>query len=1837
MDCNWKLFFQLKTIFLLPIFLTGISQTKAIPHTESLLDNSMLSAGSAFVIPQAQLEGMSLTYVSNDESCPGKNDGSIDLTIANASSVPQIQWSTGETTEDLSGLAAGTYDVTVTDGSETASLSITIGNNPAPVAAITGDAVACQNTDKVPFTIQASGGIPPYVANFTYNGGLTLQTPSFTDEITMYQSTTNTGTYQYELVSIVDGNGCEYPVSGEVTIEVTNGATLDNPGDLEFCQGETTTPVALTGSPGNVVFDITGGASIGLNDKTGVSQIPSFTAMSGSATLTITPRANGCSGVPGTVQVTVSPKADLSVSQVLETICTGATTNIKLSSTTSGATFEWSVLDITPTGSISGSGDDTGNILAQTLVNTSNEVATVTYRITSYKNGCEGSSLDIEVQVLPELQATIEKTANSCQNESSPEVIFTAIGGEAPYLFTYRINGGTEQTVTESSGNAATISVPTGTAGDFTYELISVEDKNGCPSSVSESVTVTISEKPVLTSGLNPQGICSNEVFTYVPTSDIPGTTFSWSRAEVAGISNPAASGTDDPDEYLENTTNDPIAVTYTYTLSADGCSNTQDVVVIVTKKPELTSSLTPPDICSGTTFSYTPTSDISGTDYPWTRAAVAGIANPATSGTGNPNEVLINTTSNPIGVTYLYTLNSNGCENPVTYPVYVVVIPAPQVTVSASETEICPGESVDLYSSSDIASSLPSTLLSEDFNSGSAGDKSGLNSWTTYFNNNNAAWTIRDNNYNQSGKTFRSNDSSKFYLANSGAAGNTNITSTLTSPAINTVGYTSLELTFWHYYESGGNSDQPKIRVSTDNSNWTDIEEFTNSQGTSTDFVKYTVSLNGYVGNSTLYIQFYYKAKDDKYWAIDNVELTGEGSSVDMYWTSYPSGFSSTEQNPTNVYPTQTTDYIAWYTDPDTGCVGSDTVTVIVRETPAPEITADYCSYSPKILLTASDGYTSYLWSTGETTQSILVDLAAIYTVTVTDEFGCSGSTSFNTSTELLINGSFEDGNVGFVTPATSGNQYTYVADDPSVSSELFPEGLYGIGTNARNYHSNFWGVDHTTGTGNFMIVNGFPGSPQPIVWQETVTVRPNTDYYFSAWAISLNNSGNYASLQFSINGTQIGTVAQLTAGTSSSANPWKTQDRFYGMWNSGSNTTAVVSIVDLQTAAGGNDFGLDDISFGTLAPWPAEVDPTSAGDICQGGTISLYANSQYGREPITYLWTGPNGFSSTEENPVITNAKTANSGTYTVQVFDAYGCENESGSVNVTVYPTVKVNAGADQTVCYENAIVSLAGSVSGSATTGSWSGGSGTYSPNAQTLNASYTPSSAEIAAGTVTLTLTSDTPDGPCPAKSDKMKITVLQPLEISFTQTLPLCHDGDDGKLTASVTGGKSPYSYLWSDGQTTQTAIGLSAGVYSLTVTDAKGCSTTQSATLSEPSTFVVNPPSFSAPSCYGGTDGTATITATGGTPPYQFIWDAAAGSQTTSTATNLGAGTYSVIVLSDAHGCAATAVKVTIPEPEAPELTCPDDIYAIADEGTTYASNVIVTAPEYDTFCQSIEYEMTGATSDTGNGLVPSPSTFNVGTTTITYTAVNLKGEVIECSFRVIVSDTKPDITCADPISVNTDVDECSASVSVSLPTINSGTDISWSWTMTGATEDSGTGSIPDPYSFNKGVTTITWTAMNAIGSVQCSQTVTVTDNQAPEFTSPDPIEVCVEYLREYTYTNQIVPNYYTFENGNTLLDLNTASFSDNCGLSDCSPLIEWRIVFSDGSKLPASGYFTGQPSAYTNNGSTSFQFPGDNEGGSLLTHTIYYRITDCSNNVSSELSTTITVIPRPKIVQTP
>jgi hypothetical protein len=140
----------------------------------------------------------------------------------------------------------------------------------------------------------------------------------------------------------------------------------------------------------------------------------------------------------------------------------------------------------------------------------------------------------------------------------------------------------------------------------------------------------------------------------------------------------------------------------------------------------------------------------------------------------------------------------------------------------------------------------------------------------------------------------------------------------------------------------------------------------------------------------------------------------------------------------------------------------------------------------------------------------------------------------------------------------------------------------------------------------------------------------------------------------------------------------------------------------------------------------------------------------------------------------------------------------------------------------------------------------------------------------------------------------------------------------------SVAGGCAPYGYLWSNGATTEDVSGLGAGTYVVTVTDANGCTSTNSFTLTEPVLLATSgiPATFSCGynvSCNGATNGSINLSVAGGCAPYGFAWSSGASTEDVSV---LGAGTYGVTV-TDANGCTTTnSFTLTEPVPVTTVLT---------------------------------------------------------------------------------------------------------------------------------------------------------------------------------------------------------------------------------------------------------------------------------------------------------------------------
>ena len=341
-------------------------------------------------------------------------------------------------------------------------------------------------------------------------------------------------------------------------------------------------------------------------------------------------------------------------------------------------------------------------------------------------------------------------------------------------------------------------------------------------------------------------------------------------------------------------------------------------------------------------------------------------------------------------------------------------------------------------------------------------------------------------------------------------------------------------------------------------------------------------------------------------------------------------------------------------------------------------------------------------------------------------------------------------------------------------------------------------------------------------------------------------------------------------------------------------------------QSAAG--CWGTEGSVTVTINPLPTAVTASGAGTFCSSTTITA-ANG--GSGTIYFQGNTPNGTSiATPSASQVVSA----SGTYYFRAQSAAGCWGTQGSVLVSIsQPPTVANAGPDQTGTATCGLTTVTLAANAPVTgTGAWSISSGVG--GTVTTPSSRTSTFTGISGNTYVLTWTIS--NSPCTASTDNVTITFNKPPTVTTTTTLTSCFGGSNGTATAIPAGGTAPYTYLWNNGQTTQTATGLSANTYSVTVTDSKGCTVVGSATVSQP-TQVVADAGPDQTICSGATTTLGGIpTATGGTGAYTYAWSPATGLSATNIANPTatpGSTTIYTVIVTDANGCNSAANSTTI------------------------------------------------------------------------------------------------------------------------------------------------------------------------------------------------------------------------------------------------------------------------------------------------------------------------------------
>ena len=533
-----------------------------------------------------------------------------------------------------------------------------------------------------------------------------------------------------------------------------------------------------------------------------------------------------------------------------------------------------------------------------------------------------------------------------------------------------------------------------------------------------------------------------------------------------------------------------------------------------------------------------------------------------------------------------------------------------------------------------------------------------------------------------------------------------------------------------------------------------------------------------------------------------------------------------------------------------------------------------------------------TYAWSTGATTAGITAG-AGSYSVVISDDNGCVSQPLTGTI-----------GTTGLPNEADAG-------PDLVGCIGAFPVQLSGTVVNAI-------GGSWSGGTGTFSgtgLNPGYTPSAAEIAAGGvtlTLTTTGNSTCPPAQDQVFINIPNSFAN-------TTVDAVDAVCFGTNTgSASVVPSNASFTYLWNDpAGQTTATAN----NLGAGNYTVTITD-GFGCDTQLSADIGPvaalsiaslTATDEACLGsGDGSATVTVTGGTAPYSYLWS----------NGASTPSISATSGTYTVSITDANNCAPASGSITINPQGLPNVaNAGPDLVGCLNAFPITIQGSVT-NATGATWSGGNGTVSGTGASIQ--YFPNTSEVIAGGVTLVLTT-TGNNTCPPDQDSVFIALSNSfLNAGLSTTAPLCNGAQNGSIVYAPE--LSGLSYQWNDpaAQTTASASGLMAGTYSITVSDALGCDTTLSATLTDPPVLATTAVITTDVTCNGGNNGAVQLSVTGGTPAYTVNWNSGGMGLTQA---NLSAGTYTATI-TDANGCAITATaNIAQPQPLTLTAQVPDTV----------------------------------------------------------------------------------------------------------------------------------------------------------------------------------------------------------------------------------------------------------------------------------------------------------------------
>ncbi len=1468
----------------------------------TITDNNGCSTSTSLDI--MPLSSISVTRDSVMNSCNPGADGAVWLTVSGGYGEYTYTWSNGETTRDVSGLAAGIYNVQIADGCNTITEYYTISQpsaalevaNPAPV-----DVTCHGGMDGGVGSGGTSGGTPPY----TYLWSTGAITPSLQN--------VPAGTYS---LTVTDSRDCER-VYANIIINEPDAITVVNDAanklDLD-CNGDNQAFVSVTASGGTGILSYMWDNGVAGQS---ISAVPG-----GVYTLNVTDE-NGCSE---SFSYTITePDILTSTASTTDVNCSGGNDGALVLAVSGGTppyTYLWNTGDITSALTNLTAGQyhvvvsdargcqytDSYNVSEPSalVVTDTTIINTVCSNIPEAENFVANGSISVIVSggespytylwpsgattsadsnlypgpitltitddhgcILketymvgePDVQVDVDIVNNTaCTNGTAGEIHITLSGGAAPYAYSWTgPNGGSISNVTTDLTSLAT----------GTY-VLTVEDDVGCAYEFSFFV-----------------GEGSNPVTTVVGSTDL-----SCFEADDGSIDIELSSGTgtynvtvrDGSANTVYNSlvTTTPATINVsgleadTYTVSAldaNGCQAAGAVVVVDQPEQLAISMTTTIATCYGFADGTITASAEGGTppyDFFWNDAA-------ATTHSGVAEQVTRQLTGLTAGTYSITVIDGNGCKKIQ----QAVVGEEPSVDI------VFTSDANDIVCYYDETGSVVATItggsgtsFSYEWYSGQHPDtvplgQSGMatNGIAQAVNLGIGDYTIKVTDetsgcisYEVFHETVGINalniaiayelrepcntgvDTTASFTVSGGTPG---YTYTVTGPSFSSTGSVLQDSTVYLTDLVAGS-----YTVSVTDAQGCSAQEEFDIGGlfaeVETDSVYYCPG--GFNGVATVTTVSGGTPPYTYVWSNNGGTILGTGHSLN----SQPAGtYTVTISDALGYCKIMSMDIY----EPDSVLGVNDAV-----------VTDEQCANHLMGRIDVTPGGTAphlYSWSSGTSYDPNSVistdqDLEGVgpgdYTVRITDTYGCVGEQTYtiglvatitlNTSkVDVLCKGDA----TGAIDITVAGNgmpPYSYTWTNGATTEDLG-------GLTAGSYGLTVTDADGCTVSGSWEVTEPFSNLVASVLGFTDANCFGGNDGTADIYAV-----GGVLPYTYSwSNGSTVEDPLDLSAGV----------HQVMVTDANGCSLGLVVTITE-PDAPLTSSLSVDHICY--------EEDNTGAIDLSVSGGTPSYS----------YSWTSDNTAFSGASTQDLSDIP---EGTYQVVITDANGCDNTISGIVVDKNTELIATRQVVHVDCFGESTGSISVAMSGGTPPYSFAWSHGAATQIVQNLPV-----------GTYWLTVT----DAIGCTRTFEMIITgpsAALTAIITSLQDVHTCFGDNTGLIDIGVSGGTSPYSFAWSHGETTQNVQDLFAGGYQVTVTDANGCQTfIKGAVIGQPSQLLANLVKLTDVDCNGASTGSIDIDPNGGTAPYTFAWSNGANTEDLS---NLSVGGYQVTV-TDANGCVATA-----------------------------------------------------------------------------------------------------------------------------------------------------------------------------------------------------------------------------------------------------------------------------------------------------------------------------------------